>query len=246
MSTAVYSQQFDIQSHHITQFFEVSVPYLLGCFQQTAEKHVDSLGIGWNDLHKKGCFWAIYRMGLQIHRLPRKNETITIRTWANPPQRIMQPRSFEVIDSQGCIIVQAQSVWIILDNQTFKPQTIEQVADCQKSTYKANDDDFHLNLKIGNTDWKSSQTVITRDVLFSDIDTNCHVNNANYVKWYIDSLPIDFLHKHSLKQIVINYTQQARFGDSYTIFSHQESCNAEIVSIVRQDEELCKIKAVWE
>lgn len=242
----VFSQTFEIQSHHIVRNFEASLQYLMGCMQHTAERHVDSMHIGWDDLHAKGCFWAIYRMGIQIERMPKKYDVVTVRTWANPPQRLIQPRSFEILDKDGNILLRAQSMWIILDEQTFKPLTIEDVAGCGDAMYRMGDrNGFTMNLKIGSVDTAGLSPACTRTVLFSDIDGNRHVNNTNYVRWFIDSFSSDFLEHYSLRTIVINYTQQARIDDCYSIYTKWISENETLSGILRGEEELCKIKAEW-
>lgn len=242
----VFTKEFEIQSHHISQNFEATLQYLMGCMQHTAECQVDKMHIGWNDLHEKGCFWAIYRMGIQIERMPRKSETITVRTWPNPPQRLMQPRSFEITDANGKILLRAQSLWIVLDEKSFRPLKIEEVAGCSEALYQMGDSDgFTMNLKIGNIDTEGMSPVCERTVLYSDIDTNHHVNNTNYVRWFTDSFSVDFLEKHTLRTLIINYTLQARINDKYSIYTKEISDGTTLSSIVRGDDELCKIKAEW-
>lgn len=246
-NSPVFTQQFDIQSHHIAPDFSVSLQYLLGCMQTTADLHVDSRQIGWRELHAKGCFWAIYRMGLQIERLPRKYDRITIRTWANPPQGVFQPRSFEVFGSQGDSLLRAQSMWLILDNQDFRPQPVEQIIGNQRLELMGNNVSFPIPLKVPPFVGAPAFPSVTHDVLYSDIDTNWHVNNTNYLRWLLDSLPANFLQSHRLSEIVLNYVQQARLGDTYDVSSTVRSDGKLNTVIARHDsgEEFCKILSRW-
>ena len=245
--SAVFAQSFDIQSHHIDQNFEVTLPYLLGCMQQAADMHVDSCHIGWNDLNAKGCFWAIYRMGLRIERMPRKYDTITVRTWPNPPQNLLQPRSFEIIDQNSKTLAYAQSLWVILDNANFSLQKVEDVVGQGIPYLMGEDEPYKIPLKIGPINTKEMQPATTRDVLYSDIDTNKHVNNANYARWLVDSYPADFLQSHRLTEIVLNYTKQSRLGDRYAVFINQKTDNQHLAVIedAVTHEEICKLKAGW-
>ncbi len=222
------------------------MPYLLGCMQQAADSHVDSCSIGWNDLHAKGCFWAIYRLGVRIERMPRKYDVITVRTWANPPRGVMQPRSFEVLDQQGNRMAYAQSLWIILDGKEFRPQVVEEIIGTDIAYRMGEDSAFNLNLKIGSVKTEELQPVV-RDVLFSDIDTNRHVNNTNYLKWLLDSYPVEFLETHRLTGIDLNFTQQARLGDQYAVFINciSEEQHLAVISSTRSSEEFCKLRAFW-
>ena len=248
-SSAVFTQQFDIQSHHIGPDFEVSLQYLLGCMQTTADLHVDSHRLGWKDLHAKGCFWAIYRMGLRINRLPRKYDHITVRTWANPPQGIFQPRSFEVVDQQGDVYLYAQSLWIILDDKTFQPITIESVMDTDVVSLLGGDHSFPIPLKVPLAKGETVFPAVTRNVLYSDIDTNLHVNNTVYARWVLDSIPAEFLQSHRLSEMILNYVQQAHLGDTYDVAMTSMSEGRIATTISRHGgdgADFCKIVTRWE
>lgn len=241
----IFSREYEVQSCQITENFELTVQNLLGLMQHTAEHHVDTKKIGWKELNAKGCFWAIYRMGLRIHRMPRKYEMVTLRTWANPPQKLLQPRSFDLLDAEGNCLVEAQSLWIILDNQTFKPQVVEEVVGADMPYREGEGSRYDIPLKIARISGTPLFPPVTREVLYSDIDTNHHVNNTNYVRWFIDSLPADFIHTHQLKEIVINYVEQARLGDHYEVTTVQMGDGRLGTTIVRQGagDEFCKIVA---
>ena len=105
----IFSQNFEVQSHQISENFEVTLQNILGMMQHTAERHVDTKQMGWKELNAKGCFWAIYRMGLRIHRMPRKYEQITLRTWANPPKNLLQPRSFDIVEHNQLLVLAVSS-----------------------------------------------------------------------------------------------------------------------------------------
>lgn len=248
-SSAVFTQQFDIQSHHIGPDFEVSLQYLLGCMQTTADLHVDSHRLGWKDLHAKGCFWAIYRMGLRINRLPRKYDHITVRTWANPPQGIFQPRSFEVVNQQGDVYLYAQSLWIILDDKSFQPITIESVMDTDVVSLLGGDHSFPIPLKVPLAKGETVFPAVTRNVLYSDIDTNLHVNNTVYARWVLDSIPAEFLQSHRLSEMILNYVQQAHLGDTYDVAMTSMSEGRIATTISRHGgdgADFCKIVTRWE
>ena len=53
-------------------------------------------------------------------------------------------------------------------------------------------------------------------VRFMDIDSNHHVNNVHYFDWMLDTLDYDFLSKHTLKKINIQYKQEITYGDIVT------------------------------
>ena len=247
-SSAIFSQQFDIQSHTIDVNKDVNLQYLLGCMQTTADLHVDSRGIGWKELNEKGGFWAIYRMGLQIERLPRKYDHITIRTWANPPQNLLQPRSFEVVGDDGTRFLRAQSLWIVMSTADFHPLKVEEVVGSDVPYLIGADSSFEMNLKVPRIALpEETSSLLPQRVKYSDIDVNHHVNNTTYVRWFIDSYDFDFLQHHHLKELIINYTKQIKADDEYAIFLQKKSESEHLFSIVNASDgsEYCKMKAEW-
>ena len=47
-------------------------------------------------------------------------------------------------------------------------------------------------------------------VRYFDIDYNGHVNNARYFDWMLDTLDHDFLQKHQIVEIRMNYEHEVR------------------------------------
>ena len=50
-------------------------------------------------------------------------------------------------------------------------------------------------------------------VTWSEIDTNGHVNNVDYVVWAIDAVKTEDIKEHQLKELLINYDAEVMPGD---------------------------------
>lgn len=243
-----FSKQFEVGSQFIDKNFRIRLFQLLGFMQEVAEQHSDLHHIAWKDLQQKNCFWTLYRMGLQFEQMPRWHDTITITTWANPSENLIQPREFKITNETGQVLVRAMTLWTILDTVQFRPQKIEQVINEDYPTHPQDASSLTINLKLPKCDLATLEPQCSRNVLYSDIDTNNHVNNTRYIAWLIDSYPIDYLDTHHLKSMIINYTTQAHIGDPYSIFTKYIAPNTHSSAIVREttQEEFCKIRTEWE
>lgn len=220
---------------------------LMGCMQTVADEHVDSLGIGWRELNAQNYFWVLYRFGIQIIRMPIKYDHLTITTWANTPTSVIQPRNFEVTDAQGNIIVKAHTLWTILDGEKFATHNIHDILKDEIKPYYVDDKVIPMNLKISKISLPDDFVPQPKDVLYTDIDYNQHVNNTVYSRWLFDSYPIEFLDTHDLAGITLNYTQQSRLGEKYAIYTMHKS-ELEHYSLIYNAEtgtEICKIKTIW-
>jgi medium-chain acyl-[acyl-carrier-protein] hydrolase len=245
--TPFFSKQFEVGSHLIDKKFDIRLPYLLGYMQEVAEQHSADQHVAWEDLQKKNAFWTLYRMGLQFEQFPHWHDTIDITTWANTPDNLIQPRCFEIQNQRQQVIVKAYSLWTILDTINFKPQIVSDIVGDIIPCSDKGKDLFEKNLKIPKVSISDASPICTREVLYSDIDTNNHVNNTRYVGWLLDSYALDFLETHHLKTIIINYTSQAHLGDHYEIYTQIKDCNTHFSTIIdrKTNAEFCKIKTIW-
>ncbi len=241
-----YSKTYEVGSNLIDQNFDMRLPLLLGYMQEVAEQHSASLNIAWEDLQKKNCFWTLYRIGLQIEEMPHWHDEITITTWANPSDNLIQPRAFEIKNQQKTLI-RATTLWTVLDTRLFKPQKVYEIIGSDLPTHRIENGFPSINLKIPKIFTNQLTPKCHREVLFSDIDTNKHVNNTRYVCWLLDSYPIDFLNANTLQSIIINYTMQAHIGDLYEIYTQINEQREHLSAIMKQgtQEEFCKIKTTW-
>ena len=246
-SNHYFSKQFDIQSHLVDNNFKMQIQPLMGCMQTVADEHVDSFQMGWKELHQQNFFWVIYRFGLQIFRMPKKYDRITITTWANPPMNVIQPRNFRITDNDGELLIQAHTLWTILDSEKFATHSLQDVMNEKLTSNLVDDDRVEMNLKIPKITLPQDWQAPIHPVLYSDLDYNQHVNNTAYSRWLLDSYPIDFINSHDLKGLIINYTQQARIGDRYAIYTHKETETEHCSLIYNTDtlKEICKLRTTW-
>lgn len=91
---------------------------LLYYVQEVSGGHCTQLNCDWDLLAEKGMFWAVLRHRVVIHRLPEKEETITVETWPLPMTRVAYPRAVRALDAKGEVLFEAMSLWVLMDRQT--------------------------------------------------------------------------------------------------------------------------------
>lgn len=240
----IYEEKIKIYSFLIDNQLKLAPDSMFSIMQEIAGDHAHSLGIGSRHLRTQNLFWALIKMHVIIDRMPLWDEIITLKTWAKPHDLMIQPRDFVFIDSNGNSILRATSCWVILDRLSSKPQRIG---------------NFDAFLKEENIDaierrapkiakQELNQQLEFLPVLHSDIDLNEHVNNAKYLRWFIDSMGHEFNRTHQLKELYINYISQTKIGERYGISTNEIQPNNFISSIVSDSElrEICRIQTIWE
>ena len=72
---------------------------------------------------------------------------------------------------------------------------------------------FNLELALpGGLVPRAMEHSCQRDVCFTDLDRNGHMNNTRYMDWIDDLLPSDFHREHPVKEFAVRYHSEAREG----------------------------------
>lgn len=165
--------------------FLMKLPVLFQRLQRAALYHSASVGLGSETLRAAGGAWILSRMLVEIRRMPRYGETVTLRTWHKGSAGFRAGRDFVVL-CDGEMAAAATSQWLYLDLHrqriakipldVAEPYTTE-----EEDVLEAGAIDFAVNKGF---DPEATVTITTRD---GDYDPNGHVNNAVYLD-YLDTL----------------------------------------------------------
>lgn len=184
-------------------------------FQDAAEDHSKSYGVGYDGLIVQNRAWILTRVYYNILRYPMAGEKLTVRTWPKPDNGLIAPRDSQLIDSNGMVCASCTSNWVILNMESRRVCRLgEIIKPFEKETENATsvvkfdkmllDDDLSLVKHI--------------DVPYSSIDHTHHVNNAEYMKWICDAIP-DICKSHSdehrreISSFDINYVKETKYND---------------------------------
>ena len=87
------------------------------------------------------------------------------------------------------------------------------------------------------------------NIRYSDIDSNGHVNNANYFEWAIESVPVDIVKNHSIKNIKVVFEKETTYGNSILVNTQIEKKGNNIISIHRilaeDEKQITKLEINW-
>ena len=208
----IYQQQFHITDTAADCFGRLKLSMLLSYVQEVASIHTTTLGAGFDALMAKNLFWAILRTRVQITRLPHSGETIRLETWPMPTSRVAYPRSVVAYDENGEEIFRAISLWCLMDKNSRSMVLPGKSGVMVEGTLRGNE----LALP-GSIAVRTLENTVSRQVLFSDLDVNGHMNNTRYMEWCSDLLPSAFHSSHEPKEFTICYHAEALEGETLDI-----------------------------
>ena len=199
-----YRKTFQIRPTEVDRYGRLKPSAMLLYIQQTAGEHSDSYDLTYDALAQRGIFWAVIRHKIEITRLPRDNETITLETWPMPTTRVAYPRSTVAYDEQGNVLFRSICLWILMDLNN-RSMLLPGKSGVDVEGFLRGDElsapKSLLPLPL--------QHHTPRQVVFSDLDRNGHMNNARYLDWVQDLLPSDHHRDHPIKELTMCYINEA-------------------------------------
>ena len=218
-----YDMPARVNSYQTDSRCRLSLPSLFQLFQEIAYRHAEDLNWGWEVLHSRNQFWALTRVVMEIDRMPLWNEELTIRTAPRKGEGVMAPRDLLVIDSEGKICVRCTSFWIIMDISERKPVMPDRFF--EGFNFSEACDLCCLPFRKIRGDFEG-EPVYSRNVHYSSLDMNNHVNNSAYVRFLVDGLEKEELEEKRITQFQIVFQQEAGNGDRLDIYRGQDKNGA--------------------
>ncbi|HEW2174340.1 TPA: acyl-[acyl-carrier-protein] thioesterase [Streptococcus pneumoniae] len=175
---------------------------------------MQSIELGVSDkaiLEDYNLVWIIAEYDIEVVRLPRFAEEITIETEALSYNRLFCYRRFTIYNEAGQELIHMMATFVLMDRDSRKVHAVEPeiVAPYQS--------DFDKKL-IRVPKYESLEEPISKDyhVRFYDLDMNGHVNNSKYLDWIFEVMGADFLTHYIPKKINLKYVKEVRPGGVIT------------------------------
>ena len=184
-------------------------------FQKIAGEHSRACGYGKEWTFDRGLFWVLVRDNVEVLRLPRYGETVTVRTWVGKPRLSLFPRFYDMISSGGEVLVKSSSTWAIMNAATRSFARQEEHG--MEFADSAHGDEIPLKEKLPREPFADGEVHMADfSVPFSYLDVNRHMNNTRYLDLADDLLPSPADGKQ-LKHLFIELAQEIRAGDHVKI-----------------------------
>jgi acyl-ACP thioesterase len=159
---------------------KVKLSALLRMVHIAADVDANLLGVGHAVLTPLNMSFILQRFGLSVTRMPRYDETVTIRTWPSDVARGTFARLGDMYDSAGHKLMEWASLWVLLDIEQRKilrssalPVTLPEFGD-----YGVRIRPQKIDLTVD--DWGSPYSSYLHTVRYCEVDTNMHINNSVY------------------------------------------------------------------
>lgn len=208
----IYKQKFTLSHIHVDRFGRATPAALLYLVQEAAGQHCALLEVDHDTLSHKHLFWAVTRNRVQISRLPRLGETVTVETWPMPTTRVAYPRSVVAYDENRNELFRSISLWVLMDSRSRGMLLPGKSGIIVNGTLTGTE--LALPHAIAT---RPMDNTVTRTVGYTLLDKNGHMNNTRYMDWVYDLLPSAFHEGHPAREFTVCYLNEAREGEEIAL-----------------------------
>lgn len=164
------------------------------------------------DLAPQHLAWVLMRKDLHITRLPRLGESFTVQTHPAGFERIFTLRDYRVYDEQGQSLVESATTWILMNTQTRRPARMPAwVLDRFPPIPESKD--CLSQARADMPEWQEAEVSRPVQVGWHDLDFNLHLNNTQYWRLLLDTLPRDILADGEPELFRIHYLAEAGWDE---------------------------------
>ena len=204
---SVYCQEFTVTPMQTDCFGRLKPSGILYFAQEAAGGHCRLLGVDWDTLAQRNLFWAVLRYRVEVTRLPRLGEKITVETWPMPTTRTAFPRSTVAYDGEGQELFRCIGLWVLMDTRRRTMVLPGKSGIDLIGTSRGGE-----LMVPGSLMPFAGENITTRQVTYSQLDRNNHMNNTRYMDWVDDLLPGAFHKQRPVRGFTVCYLDEATEG----------------------------------
>ena len=216
MDITKLEQNYTIRAYDVDTKGKWRPSAILSRMQEIAEDHAILAHCGRKELvEERGIAWMLTRLHLEMKRYPDLMDEIRVVTWPGKPTRLFFVRHTMFFDAQGNELGRATSLWVLFD---IKGRFLCRTGDIAEN--------YPYDLSHGTAlpdpgkirlpdpmEYKTSRTVA-----YSEVDMNCHLNNAKYADWVCELFDSETLKKDSIRDFRINFIAEAYMGQTVDLY----------------------------
>jgi medium-chain acyl-[acyl-carrier-protein] hydrolase len=194
---------------------KILLPNMIDLFTYIALDHCEGTNVSITNLQRNNMSWVQLQAQYRINRMPELNETIRVSTQFMGVERLYCNRDFAIVNDKNETLVAATSKWCLINFVKRRPirplPELYDIYDAVKRENRLYDGELKKIQETAN--YENSRDFET---YYSEIDFNNHITSSCYFKWLVNSMPIEFMKKHTPKFIEAKFMAELLYGDNIT------------------------------
>ncbi|MGC4039328.1 MAG: thioesterase [Flavobacterium sp.] len=186
---------------------------LCNILQLTAGLHAELGGISFSDMQVHHQAWVLSRMRVEVKRLPKWKDVITVKTWINSLENSRSIRCLEMYVGDEKI-VGCETFWAVFNTQTRRPEALA----LAHAHFEKFPNDKATKIPFSKIDISiDTQSATEKNILLSDLDIVNHANSVKYIEWCLDYVDPGILLNQQLESFEMNYLKEVALNETVLI-----------------------------
>ena len=239
----MFNKVYEIKYSDTDELMRLKPSVFLEFMEDIAAKNADALKFGYDEIYTKNYGWFLLKYAIEIDEYLVKLSSIKIETEPRGTNKLFVYRDFYFYNENDKLIGKATSMWALMDLTTKSMLKPKEILQDKIWDFEKRDTDMSYNKipAMGNADFEK-----TFEIRYDDIDVNRHVNNAKYIMWALETMPVEFLKEKSLKRLDINYKKDITYGNSvHSSMQIQDNKTIHSIKNAQTNEDLCTLLLEW-
>lgn len=208
-------EKFRVDLHHCDASGNLKVSALLRFMQECSTLQLENSNISQKSLLDQGKSYLLTRLNMSVYKPVCAYEEIEVSTWPCESRGFSFNRCYQArVD--GNIVAEATTVWGIID---FEKHRLCRVSDFECEIECELPLELDSPARICIPPELELSLVGERPVVYSDLDSNGHINNTNYPDMLCDFIPE--MNNKRILMLGISYISEALGGDVLKVYMTQ-------------------------
>ncbi len=234
-----YTIDVKIESYDVQPSGNVKISSLLKAFQKAAGDELLDTPLCYFNLAKHNIAFVLTKMTVQIISDIKIYDRITVVTHARKTRGVSFPRDF-IVKRDNEVVAVARSVWALIDLEkrcVLRPSAIDSIGNLAFSEL----DSFEINDVRRIIDGNSLLRTNVREVCYSHLDMNNHLNNTYYSDFIFDCIDSSPFNSDKGLFLQINYKAEARLGDvlNINVFGGENNGEYDFSADIKGSDKVC-------
>lgn len=228
-----YSKDFEITYTGLDSNANISLTSAISLAQNMVTEYFESFKSDNKTIKdKNNALWVLTKTKILFNSFPTWKDIVKAKSYTTQNSQIRSESEITFKDSKGELAFVAKQEYCIIDIDTRKIRKISSVS-------YPNDMEFEEGIypePYGKLKYEfEEKDFVYEQIVYSpDIDFSKHTNNVVYIRYLLNTLSLDFLNNHKIKEFEIHYINETREGAKLKIYKVVN--NNEIEFLIKEEE----------
>ncbi|MDQ0151130.1 acyl-[acyl-carrier-protein] thioesterase [Eubacterium multiforme] len=241
-----YTKPYEVMYRDSDYKLRCKLESIVDFFCDIGNIHAEKMGDSIDFQIAHGCTWVFYKYDIKMYKYPKYRQKVYVTTMPAGFKKFYAYRNYIVKSEEGELLAEATALFFLINIEKRRPARIF------KEYYDMYDQEDDLDKAI---DMEKIEKPTREDyykefqIRYSDIDSNTHVNNAKYIEWAVESVPLEVVKDYQVSRMKVVFEKETTYGNKIHVSAEVKKEGDKLITLHRitnkDGEELTLLEAHW-